>query len=84
MKIKIDSLEFDGDKFNGIIKVSGDLNHLSFERWDIQRAVERAVSTELSNRYILEKGPEILSAINNNQIINAIIMKASGIIGGDK
>lgn len=81
MKIEINSVEIKEDQFKAILSISQEMNQYSFNsNRDLIRAIESMVVDRLAEKILLERGPEILNSVTNNQIINALIMRVAGAI----
>lgn len=78
MNLEIDGIKIDGDKFEVLAKIKGSIGVGGYSRGDIDNLVAR----KLADQIVLERGPEIINAITNNQIINAVIMRVAGSISG--
>lgn len=85
MKVEINSIEIKEDSLNAVFSFSKEID--GFEKYrshGIQERVEEILVRRLADKIWEERGPAILEAITNNQLMNAIIMKVAGTIGGGR
>lgn len=85
MNVKINGIEIEGDEIKAVVELTADINSFgNASRHGIDNYVSNEVVRQLSKKILLERGPEIMNQINNNQIINALIMKVAGSMAGER
>lgn len=83
MKVKIESIEISGEKLKAILQVETEFERMGGNYGSLTSTIENAVARQLVDKIMAERGPAILEAITNNQLINATIMRVAGSLTGD-
>jgi hypothetical protein len=82
MEIKIDSITIDEQKLQAAIKLEGLISSREFSNhWDFCRKLEAMISDRLVENYLAENADKILSSVNVQNVVNAMVMKAADRFG---
>lgn len=83
MKIEINSVEIKDEQLRAIVSITQEVGR--FDGYRIAAKIEETLVSEIARQMLLERGPEIINSITNNQIINAVIMRVAGALSpGDR
>lgn len=77
MQIILNSIEIKNGEVEAIICVKEAVEQLAGKNYRLFEEVERKIADELAYKVLQERGPQILEQISNNQLINAVILRAS-------
>ncbi len=84
MKLTIDSIDISEDNIEVILKLKTLKQEYSIrDDWDVRAEIKNLVVSRIAEQIILERGADILSQVNNNQLVNALIMKVAGKLGNN-
>ncbi len=79
MKITINSVNIEDYNLEVLLKIQATTQEYGVRSdYDLRDSVTKAAVTAIAEKLILERGADIMSQINNNQLINAVIMKVAG------
>lgn len=84
MKVTVEGIEIKDGTIKAIASIQEDIKALEGRDFSSRYGVVETVVNRLADQIILERGPEIMSKISENQLVNALIMRVAGKLNGDR
>jgi hypothetical protein len=77
VEVTINSIKITGDEIEAVVKIKDEFRYQNFTSMDIARVVQERVAREAVDEYLKNHLQEIMSKIDQQQILNMIVLNAA-------